>query len=242
MSRTPGRGDAILEELRARSDPAALEGMARYGIRTDRALGGIRVPELRSMARRIGRDHSDALDLWSSDIHEARLLATMVDDPDAVTERQMESWAREFDSWDLVDAACGNLFRLTRHAWPKAVEWSTRKEEFVKRAAFSLMAALAVHDKQASDQEFEALLPIIEREAGDRRNVVRKAVTWALRQIGKRNAVLNRAAVAAARRILESGPPSARSVATGAIRELTSDPVQVRLRTWRPATARRPPP
>jgi 3-methyladenine DNA glycosylase AlkD len=180
------------------------------------------------MAKRIGMDHGLAAALWSSGIHEARLLATMVDDPAAVTARQMDSWAGTFDSWDLVDGACSNLFRLTAHAWAKAAEWSSRDEEHVKRAAFSLMAALAVHDKEASDEDFEGLLLIIEREGGDRRNFVRKAVNWALRQIGKRNAALNRSAVATARRILQSGVPSARWVATDALRELTGEPVPAR--------------
>jgi 3-methyladenine DNA glycosylase AlkD len=238
MSQTPAwdRAEAILGELRSRSDPAALEGMARFGIQTEHAVGGIRVPELRAMARRIGRDHRMALALWSSGIHEACLLATMVDEPAAVTERQMESWARDFDSWDVVDGACINLFRLTPYGWAKAVAWSAREEEYVKRAGFALMAALAVHDKGASDAEFEALLPLIEGEAGDRRNLVRKAVSWALRQIGKRNATLNGAAVAAAERILASGVPSARWVASDALRELTGEAVRVRLRTSPPSS------
>jgi 3-methyladenine DNA glycosylase AlkD len=235
MSRIPARdrAEAVLAELRSRSDPAALDGMARFGIRTDRALGGIRVPELRAMARRIGRDHGMALALWTSGIHEARLLATMVDEPAEVTERQMESWARDFDSWDVVDGACINLFRLTPYAWAKAVAWSERDEEFVQRAGFALMVALAVHDERASDADLEALLPIIEREAGDQRNFVRKAVNWALRQIGKRNAALNGAAAATAERILASGAPSARWVATDALRELTGESVLARLGTKR---------
>jgi 3-methyladenine DNA glycosylase AlkD len=215
----------VIDELRSRADPAARDGMARFGIRGANVLGGTSVPHLRSMAKRIGRDHALAAELWRSGIHEARLLATMVEDPARVTPRQMESWAKDFDAWDVVDGACSNVFRLTPHAWDKAVEWSSRDQEFVKRAAFALMATLAVHDRASSDQRFADLLPIIEREASDRRNFVRKAVNWALRQIGKRNVALNRAAVACAERIA-AGPREARWVANDALRELRSDAVQ----------------
>jgi 3-methyladenine DNA glycosylase AlkD len=219
----------VLEELRARANPADLEGMARFGIDTSQALGGSRLPDLRALAKRIGPDHSLARQLWRSKVHEARILASMVDDPALVTEEQMEEWASEFDSWDVVDGVCCTLFDKTPYAWDKAVLWSEREEEFVKRAGFTLMACLAVHDKKSPDARFESLLPIIEREAIDRRNYVRKAVNWALRQIGKRNLRLNRQAIATANRILE-GPRSARWVASDALRELTGDPVQRKLR------------
>jgi 3-methyladenine DNA glycosylase AlkD len=218
----------ILDELRALGDPAGREGMARFGINAERALG-IRIPALRAIAKRVGRDHALAAELWASGIHEARILACFVDDPCEVTPEQMEAWAAEFDSWDLVDQCCGNLLDRTPFAWVKAAEWSGRQEEFVKRAGFSLMAALAVHDKKARDGRFEAFLPIIEREAGDRRNFVRKAVNWALRGIGKRNPALNGKAVETARRILETGERSARWVASDALREMTSESVQARL-------------
>lgn len=220
----------VLEELRSRANPADLEGMARFGINTKRALGGSRLPDLRALAKRIGTDHELALQLWRSKVHEARILAPMVDDPAQVTEEQMEAWAKEFDSWDVVDGACCTLFDRTPHAWDKAVQWSEREEEFVKRAGFTLMACLAVHDKKSPDARFESLLPIIEREAGDRRNYVRKAVNWALRQIGKRNLRLNQQAIRTAERILEKGPRSARWVASDALRELTGDPVQRKVR------------
>jgi 3-methyladenine DNA glycosylase AlkD len=219
------------------ADPRALEGLARFGITTNRALGGISLPSLRAMAKRLGKDHALAEGLWASGIHEARILAAMLDDPAAVTEEQMEAWASDFDSWDVVDGICGGLFDRTPFAYIKAVEWSSREEEFVKRAAFSLMAALAVHDKKAGDLAFERFLPIIEREAGDPRNFVRKAVNWALRQIGKRNAALNAKAIQTAERILAaSGPRSARWVASDALRELKSDTVHARL--WRATTRR----
>ena len=229
----------VISELRSRANPADLEGMARFGIATDRALGGSSIPYLRWLAKRLGKDHRLAAELWASRIHEARILAGLVDDPAAVTEEQMEAWAAEFDSWDVVDGVCGSLFDKTPFAYGKAVEWSSRREEFVKRAAFALMAMLAVHAKQAEDRSFEVFLPIIERESGDPRNLVRKAVNWALRQIGKRNLALNAKAIATAVRIKESGVRSAKWVASDALRELRSSAVQARLRAERRPRSRR---
>jgi 3-methyladenine DNA glycosylase AlkD len=223
------RSGSILAELRSLADPSALDGMARFGIATGRALGGIPLPTLRTMAKRIGRDHTLAAELWASGIHEARLLAGMVDDPSQVTEEQMEAWAAAFDSWDVVDGTCSALFDKTPFAYRKAIEWSKRDEEFVKRAGFVLMATLSVHDKAASDQDFRQFFPLIEREAGDPRNFVRKAVNWALRQIGKRNLTLNGEAVDVAQRIGRTGPRPARWVASDALRELQSEPVMRRL-------------
>jgi 3-methyladenine DNA glycosylase AlkD len=232
-SRTPAEpvaADDVIRELRSMADPTQLAGMARFGINTERTLGGIGLPALRSLAKRVGRrDHELAAELWASGIHEARLVAAMVDDPAAVTEAQMEAWAADFDSWDVVDGTVSGLFDKTPFAWAKVVEWSSREEEFVKRAAFAMMAALSVHDKAASDEAFIELLPIIEREAGDRRNFVRKAVNWALRQIGKRNLALNAVAIATAERIRAGGPRSAKWVASDALRELRSEAVQARL-------------
>jgi 3-methyladenine DNA glycosylase AlkD len=228
---------AVLHELRSIADPSQLDGMARFGISTEGTLGGISVPAIRAMAKRLEHDHDLAADLWATGIHEARLLAAMVDDPSAVTESQMEAWAADFDSWDVVDGTCSSLFDKTPFAWTKAVAWSSREEEFVKRAAFTMMATLAVHDRKATDAAFVELLPIIEREAGDPRNFVRKSVNWALRQIGKRNAALNTEAIATAERIHTTGPRPAKWVASDALRELRSDAVQERLA--RRATARR---
>ena len=193
--------------------------MARFGIKTDRALG-ISVTDLRRLGREIGKDHDLALELWASGIHEARILASIIDEPTQVTQAQMEAWAAGFDSWDLVDQCCGNLFDKTPWAWDKALEWSERDEEFVKRAGFALMAWLAVHDKSASNASFAPFFPAIERASGDDRNFVKKAVNWALRQIGKRNATLRRQAVAAARRIAKQEARSARWIARDALREL----------------------
>lgn len=204
--------------------------MARVGIDTSTALGGTSIPALRAMAKRIGRNHRLAGELWATGIHEARLLATMVDDPQTVTDAQMEAWGLDFHSWDLVDQCCGNLFARTSHAHRKAVEWSARQEEFVKRAGFAMMACLAIHDVSAADEDFEALLPIIEREAADDRNYVRKAVSWALRQIGKRNLRLNTAAIRTGERILGASARKRNWVASDALRELRSERVRERLR------------
>jgi len=213
----------MLSELRAHANPANVAGMARYGINVNTVNAfGVSAPVLQKLARRIGRNHELAAELWHSGLHEARILAGLIDDPSLVTDRQMEQWVVAFDSWDVCDGICSKLFDKTPLAWTKAVAWSRRKEEFVKRAGFVLMAALAVHDKRARDARFVAFLPIIERQATDERNFVRKAVNWALRQIGKRNAKLNRAAVATARRIRKIDSKAARWIAADALRELTS--------------------
>lgn len=230
----------ILADLRSRANERDRAGMARFGIRGSNVLGGTSLPQLRRMARAAGTDHRLALALWRSGVHEARLLAAMVDDPALVTERQMESWARDFDAWDIVDGTCASLFVRTPFAYDTAFAWSERDEEFVKRAAFVLMATLAVHDRAVPDEAFLAFLPVIVREAGDRRNFVRKAVNWALRQIGKRNLALNAAAIRTGERILAERPRAARWVASDALRELRSDAVQARLRT-RAAAARTAP-
>ncbi len=211
--------EAVLAHLRTLANPANVAGMARYGISVTNALG-VSMPALRQMARTHRREHDLALALWDSGVHEARILAALVDDPRQVTEEQMERWVAGFDSWDVCDQVCSNLFDRTAFAWAKAVEWAGRPEEFVKRAGFVLMAALAVHDKKAGDDAFLQFLPLIEREAGDNRNFVKKAANWALRGIGKRNPALREAALAAGRRIREQGTRSARWIAGDAIREL----------------------
>jgi 3-methyladenine DNA glycosylase AlkD len=218
----------IVSELESLADPANVAGMARYGINPENTLG-VSIPRLRAMAKEIGRDHGLALELWASGIHEARILAGLVDDPAMVAAAQLERWVGDFDSWDVCDGVCGNLFDRTPFAWEKAAAWSARSEEFVKRAGFVLMAALAVHDKKAPDERFRNFLPLIEREAADERNFVKKAVNWALRQIGKRNRALNRDAIAAAKRIRKIDSRSARWIAADALRELESGAVRERL-------------
>ncbi len=218
----------VVRELESLSDPEAVKGMARYAIATERAYG-VSIPNLRRIAKTIGINHDLAQQLWSTETRETRILASMVDDPAEVSEGQMERWVRDFDSWEVCDQCCSNLFDKTKFAYGKAVEWSARKEEFVKRAGFVLMAALAVHDKAAGNEEFTRFLPIIRREASDSRNFVKKAVNWALRQIGKRNAVLNLRAIETAEKIQALELTSAKWIASDALRELRGDAVQRRL-------------
>jgi 3-methyladenine DNA glycosylase AlkD len=220
--------DEVMQKLHSLADPAGRVGMARFGINTSTALG-IKVTQLRPLARRIGKSHRLAGELWRTNVHEARILASMVEEPNAVTDRQMESWAAAFNSWDLVDQCCGNLFDKTPMAWDKAIEWSGRDEEFVKRAGFALMATLAVHARKEPDEWLERFLPIIEREATDERNFVKKAVNWALRQIGKRSTYLHARAVASAERIATIESRSARWIARDALRELNGVAIRSRL-------------
>lgn len=213
--------DDLVAELRALGDPKNVAGMARFGIRPNRALGTGMAP-LRKIARRVGRDHALARDLWATGIHEARILAALVDEPDRVTPSQMDRWARAFDSWDVCDQACSNLFDRTPHAWDKAHEWATREAEFEKRAAFALVAATARHAKGSPDAPFLAFLPVIRAASTDERNYVKKAVSWALREIGKRNAKLRAAAVAEARALAASDDRAARWIGKDTLRDLTS--------------------
>ena len=182
------------------------------------------------MNKKLGNDHRLALALWTSGIHEARILATLVEDPARVSEAQMEKCVSEIDSWEICDASCGNLFDKTPFAYDKAVEWSKRGEEFVKRAGFVLMGELAAHDKNASDESFMHFFAAIERGSEDERNFVKKAANWALGQIGKKDLKLNRVALKAARRIAGKESRSSRWVAADAIRELTSESVMEKLR------------
>jgi 3-methyladenine DNA glycosylase AlkD len=211
-------------------DASRLEGMARFGIRTDGAVG-VTVTELRRLARGLRPDHELAAALWASGIHEARILASLVDDPALVSEAQMNAWVADLDSWDVCDGVCGNLFDRTPFALDKAVEWSTREPEFEKRAAFAVMACAAVHRRDLPDAAFEALLPVIREGASDDRNYVKKAVSWALRQIGKRSAQLNVRATRAAGQIERIDARSARWIARDALRELRSDTVRARAKT-----------
>jgi 3-methyladenine DNA glycosylase AlkD len=218
----------ILNHLKSLANPDNVAGMARYGINCKNALG-ISIPTLRRLAREIGQNHDLALRLWSSKIHEARILASLIDDPALVTEEQMEKWAKDFDSWDVCDLCCGNLLDKTTFAWQKALEWPARPEEFVKRAGFVLMAALAVHDKKTHDREFLKFFPYIKKHAHDDRNFVKKAVNWALRQIGKRSPFLNQKAITAANQIKKLESKSAKWIAADALRELTGPAVQKKL-------------
>jgi 3-methyladenine DNA glycosylase AlkD len=218
----------VLKRLNAMSDRSRLSGMARYGITIEKALG-IAIPDLRKLARELGKDHELAVRLWETEIHEARILAGMIDDPGKVTEAQMEAWVHGFDSWDLCDQICGNLFDRTRYAFRKASEWTGREDEFVKRAGFATIAWAAVHRKDVEDERFAVFLPIIRAESTDDRNFVKKAVNWALRQIGKRSPELNAKAVECAEQIQHIDSRAARWIGSDALRELTSDAVRERL-------------
>jgi 3-methyladenine DNA glycosylase AlkD len=223
------RYDDIIRKLQKLSNPQAVAGMARYGIKPAKVYG-VSIPNLRSIAKEIGTDHKLALELWGSGIHEARILASMLADPDMTTERLADSWAKDFDSWDVCDQCCMNLFENTKFAYRKAIEWSASDKEYIKRAGFVMMARLAVSDKNARDEKFWEFLPIIKKEAGDSRNYVQKAVNWALRQIGKRNAALNRKAIETADDILKMSMRSAKWIASDALRELKSETIQAKLK------------
>jgi 3-methyladenine DNA glycosylase AlkD len=211
--------DQIIARLEQQSNAQSVEGMSRYGIRPARALG-ISIPTLRKMAKEIGSDHALAISLWDSGIHEARILASMIADPHLVTSELMEAWVNDFDSWDVCDQVCGNLFDKTPYAYLKATQWCQQEKEFVRRAGFSMMAELAVHDKKASDEAFLQFFPLIKQYAGDERNFVKKAVNWALRQIGKRNSNLRALALDCAYEMLDSDSKTARWVAKDALKEL----------------------
>ncbi len=213
--------DELISRLKGMENPENVAGMARFGISSKNTLG-ISVVTLRKIAREVGKDHALAQKLWSSGIHEARLLACFIADPNKVTPALMNRWVKGFDSWDVCDQCCMNLFDKTPYAYEKVKEWSQRKEEFVKRAAFALMAGLAFHDKKASNSDFQRFFPIIKAAATDSRNYVKKAVNWALRQIGKRNAFLHREAIRTAGQIAKIDSSCARWIAADAIRELKS--------------------
>ena len=220
---------AVLRELRSLADPTARARLAYFGVNVPKAHG-ISAPVLHALARRVGKDQALAEQLWRSGIHEARILAALIAESKKIAAAQMERWVRDFDSWDVVDTACCYLYAAAQPAWDKIHEWSTRRGEFQKRAAFSLAAYLSYKDKLAEDAQFERFLAVIEREAHDERNFVRKAVNWALRNIGKRNLRLNEVAIRTAERIRRQGSRSARWIAADALRELRSPAVQRRLR------------
>ena len=219
----------VLKRLRVMSDPKWVETSRHFGIQ-GKNVYGISVPKLRAFAREIGKNHRLALDLWKTGVHEARILATMIDSPQYVTEEQMEAWVKDFDSWDICDQACGGLFDKMPFAYKKAAEWMKREREYEKRAGFSLIAYLAVHNKNADDTKFLKFLPMIKIESVDDRNFVKKAVNWALREIGKRNKNLNREAIKTAKEIRLIDSKSAKWIAADALRELQGEAVQKRLK------------
>jgi|ERR1700722_1014345 len=220
---------AALRELKKLADPKVRAKLAYFGVNVRKAYG-ISAPVLHEFARYIGKDQALAEQLWSTGIHEARILAALIGESQKITAAQMERWVRDFDSWDVVDTACCYLYATAKPAWGKIYDWSTRSAEFEKRAAFSLAAYLSYKDKSAKDANFERFLSAIEREAHDERNFVRKAVNWALRNIGKRNLRLNSAAIRCAERIRRQDSRAARWIAADALRELRSEAVQTRVR------------
>lgn len=224
--------EEIIAELRDLGDPSRRDGMQRFAITTPKCFG-TSTPEVKKFARKVrklGLDyHSIAVDLWASGIYEARSVAYLIDDRKQVTLEQVDAWVEDFDNWATVDGTCGYLFCRTPFAYDKAVEWMQREPEFEKRAAFSLMAYLAVHDKKAPDEKLAAFLPLMENYSDDERNFVKKAVNWALRQIGKRNTSLNRQAVESAKRIKSTATKAGPWIAADSLRELRSDAVRERL-------------
>lgn len=221
--------DEVMEQLKSKAKIDQLQGMARFAIVGDQRLG-VSVPDMRKIAKDIGKDHQLALDLWETGVPEGMIVAGMIAEPEKLTEQQMENWVVDINSWDICDQVCMNLFEKTPLAEKKIYEWSLREEEFVKRASYALIACLAWHDKEASDEAFTQYFPVIVVGATDERNFVKKAVNWALRNIGKRNQALNKEAIEVAKEIQGIDSKSARWIASNAIRELENEKVQERLR------------
>lgn len=218
----------VLEMLKAKADPSQLEGMKSYGMAVEKRLG-VPVPDMRRIAKHLGKDHNLAQGLWQTGIAEAMIMASMVDEPDKVTGQQMESWVKDINSWDVCDQVCMNLFDKAPLAWRKVFDWSGRKEEFVKRAAYALLACLAWHDKEAPDDAFVRMLTVIKAGANDDRNYVKKAVSWALRNIGKRNANLHANALKTANELKAMNNETARWIANDVIRDLSGDTAKRRI-------------
>jgi 3-methyladenine DNA glycosylase AlkD len=219
----------IIQELDLLSNPEDVKGMMRFGINSKKVYG-VRIPELRRIAKEAGKNHELAAKLWDAGYNETKILASLIEDPKKVTEDQMDKWVIGFNSWDICDQCCNNLFHKTPYAYKKIFEWSERNEEFVKRAAFTLIAVLAVHDKKSDDNKFKQFFPLIIRESTDNRNYVKKAVNWALRQIGKKNRNLNNESLNVAMQIQRIDDKSAKWIAADALRELRSEKIQERLK------------
>ncbi len=218
----------VLEMLRSAADVENLAGMARYGINSEKRLG-VKIPRMRQIAKTVGRDHQLALDLWETGIPEAMVVASMVDEPELVTESQMDKWVADFNSWDVCDQVCMNLFDKTNYSWGRIEAWHKRQPEFVRRAAYALIACLAWHDKRAPDEKFIELIPLIEEAAVDERNYVKKAVSWALRNIGKRNQRLHQVALETAQKLIQSESKTARWIGMDTVKDITSSAAQKRL-------------
>lgn len=225
--------EEMIKKLESHENPANIVGMARFGIVTKKAFG-ISAPVLKQLAKNIKKQTNDrheiALKLWETGIHEARIIAYLIDDPKEVTEAQMQSWVKDFDNWAICDSTLGTLFCKTEFAYKKVFEWSAREEEFIKRAGIVMIACLAVHDKKAIDDKIAQFLPLLESKVDDERNFIKKAVNWSLRQIGKRNLNLNRLAIETAEKIKSQNTKPARWIAADALRELQNEKILERLR------------
>ena len=219
---------SVLAWLKKHSSKATRDGMARYGVPSDTALG-VTMADMKVLAKEVGKNHALAAALWDTGVYEARMLTSFVDDAEQVSATQMNRWARDFDNWGICDTVCFHLFDRTPHAWQKVEQWHDKKEEFTKRAAFALLWGLTVHDKRAADSAFVDGLSYIERAATDDRHWVKKAVNMSLRAVGKRNAALNKAAIATARRLADSSNATPRWIGKDALQELTSASVVRRI-------------
>jgi 3-methyladenine DNA glycosylase AlkD len=226
---SPPSVSAILASLKRRGSLKNRDGMARYGIVAPKVFG-VSVGELRQMGKELGRNHELAIELWKTGWYEARMLTGFVDEPELVTPAQMDRWARDFDNWAICDHLCFHLFDRTPHAWTKIAAWSRRREEFVRRAAFALLASVAVHDKKAPDAPFLKSLRLIERAATDDRNFVKKGVSWALRGIGHRNLALHTAAIKTANKLVASGDKTAAWIGRDTLSDLQRPAVAKRLK------------
>ena len=228
------RAVEVLASLERRGSKRMRDEMGpRYGIFTDNAYG-VAIRDIQAIAKQLGRDHELAEALWDTGVYEARLLTAYVDDPAAVTAAQMDRWAKDFDNWGVVDTVCFSLFDRSPHAWRKVAPWCKRREEFVRRAGFVLLACLALHDKSAGDEAFMKTLPLLERGATDERHLVSKAVSWAIRSIGGRSAALNAALVALGDRLASAGDAPSRTVGKLALKDLRAPALQKRLAARKP--------
>ena len=238
VDESPSRPDAkrVVASLRRMGSARGRAAMARYALPSEKAFG-VSVASIQALAKRLGRSHELAEDLWNAEWFEARMLAAFVDEPGRVTAAQMDRWTRDFDNWGICDTVCICLFDRTPYGFGRVKVWATRRDEFVKRAAFALLAGLALHDKEAGDESFVRCLPLVEAASSDERNFVKKAVNWALRAIGRRNLTLHAEALAVARRLSDAADASPRWIGKGALRELTS-PVVMRKLAGRPRLSR----
>ena len=221
--------ETVISRLKKYANPKAVEGMRRFGITAEKLLG-VSIPNIRKLAKEIGTNHELALKLWSPKSREYRILSCMIDDANLVSEEQLEKMVMDFDSWEVCDQCCINLLKDLDSPHERAIKWSKREEEFVKRAGYVMMAVLAVHDKKSPDSVFEQFFKDIVRGSTDERNFVKKAVNWAIRQIGKRNIGLNQKCIKLSKELLETDSKSAKWIAKDAIKELTDEKIQKRIK------------